>query len=129
MWSNMIHSLKNLRSTTSGWKDIRILKSEFVAKPQLLCIFKIRIQLFDWLFFHKMFDPGHTVKKTCAILCIKVVFATNQNILMPISLQPHSVNLWYFKLRHWVAIIYELKKSEFVATINSFLYMLFCIVL
>ena len=27
------------------------------------------------------------------------VFATNSSFLIPISLQPYGVNLWYFKLR------------------------------
>ena len=35
-WSRRIHILKYLRSTTLGWKDIEIRKSEFVAKIQLL---------------------------------------------------------------------------------------------
>ena len=36
IWSNRIHSLKYLRSTTFGSKDIVIRKSEFVAKTQFL---------------------------------------------------------------------------------------------
>ena len=36
IWYNNIHSLKYLRSTTVGCKDIRIIKSEFVAKTQFL---------------------------------------------------------------------------------------------
>ena len=36
IWSNRIHSLKYLRSTTFGFKDIVIRKSEFVAKTQFL---------------------------------------------------------------------------------------------
>jgi len=59
------------------------------------------------------------------------VFATNSNLLIPISLQPDGANLWYFKLRlfylkvlivwnieglrHWVTKIIEIRKSEFVA--------------
>ena len=35
-WSNRIHCLKYLRSTTFGSKDIVIRKSEFVAKNQFL---------------------------------------------------------------------------------------------
>ena len=37
IWSNRIHSLKYLRSATSGSKDIVIRKWEFVAKTQFLC--------------------------------------------------------------------------------------------
>ena len=48
LW-NKIYDLKYLRSTTLGFEDIGIIKSEFVAKTQLLwlifnvfvCIFKI----------------------------------------------------------------------------------------
>ena len=36
IWFNRIHSLKYLRSTTFGSKDIVIMKSEFVAKTQFL---------------------------------------------------------------------------------------------
>ena len=36
IWSNIIHSLKYLRSATFGSKDIGIRKSEFVAKAQFL---------------------------------------------------------------------------------------------
>ena len=36
IWSNRIHSLKYLRSTTFGSKDKVIRKSEFVAKNQFL---------------------------------------------------------------------------------------------
>jgi len=36
-----INSLKYLRSTTLGYKDIEIKKSEFVAKTQLLSIYFI----------------------------------------------------------------------------------------
>ena len=35
-WSNRIHSLKYLRSTTFGSKDIVIRKSEFVARTKFL---------------------------------------------------------------------------------------------
>ena len=38
IWFNRIHSLKYLRSTTLGSKDIVIRKSGFVAKTQVLCI-------------------------------------------------------------------------------------------
>jgi len=38
--SNRIHSLKYLRSTTLGCKDIGIRKSEFVAKTQFLWLIK-----------------------------------------------------------------------------------------
>ena len=40
IWSNIIYSLKCLRSTTLGCKDIRIGKSEFVAKTQFLYFLK-----------------------------------------------------------------------------------------
>ena len=36
IWSNRIHSLKYLRSTTLGYKDIGFRKAEFVAKTQFL---------------------------------------------------------------------------------------------
>ena len=36
IWFNRIHSLKYLRSTTFGSKDIVIRKSEFVSKTQFL---------------------------------------------------------------------------------------------
>ena len=36
IWSNRIHSLKYLRFTTVGCKDIRIRKYEFVTKTQFL---------------------------------------------------------------------------------------------
>jgi len=36
-----INSLKYLRSTTLGYKDIKIRKSDFVAKTQLLWIWNI----------------------------------------------------------------------------------------
>ena len=36
IWSNRIHRLKYLRSTTLGYKDIVIRKSEFEAKIQFL---------------------------------------------------------------------------------------------
>ena len=36
VWSNRIHSLKYLRSTTLKSKDIRCRKAEFVAKTQFL---------------------------------------------------------------------------------------------
>ena len=39
IWSNIIHSLKYLRSSTLGCNDIEIRKSEFVAKTQFLCKF------------------------------------------------------------------------------------------
>jgi len=42
IWSNRIHSLKYLRSTTLGFKDIVRIKSEFVAKT-----------LFLWTFSHR----------------------------------------------------------------------------
>ena len=41
IWSNRIHRLKYLRSTTLGCKDIDIWNSEFVAKTQLLWDFNI----------------------------------------------------------------------------------------
>ena len=37
IWSNRIDSLKYLRFTTLESKDIRLRKSEFVAKTQFLC--------------------------------------------------------------------------------------------
>ena len=37
--SNIIHSLKYLRFTTSGCKDIANRKSEFVTKTQFFCVF------------------------------------------------------------------------------------------
>ena len=36
IWSNRIHSVKYVRSTTLGCKDTRIRKSEFVTKTQFL---------------------------------------------------------------------------------------------
>ena len=36
VWSARIHSLKYLASTTFGFKEMGILKSEFVAKTQFL---------------------------------------------------------------------------------------------
>ena len=41
--SNIIHSLKYLRSTTISCKDIGIRKSEFVAKTQFLSAFSIHL--------------------------------------------------------------------------------------
>ena len=38
IWYNRIHCLKYLRSTTSGCKDIRIRKLEFVTKTQFLLL-------------------------------------------------------------------------------------------
>jgi len=38
---NRIHSLKYLRSTTLGCRDIRIRKSEFVSKTQFLWVLKM----------------------------------------------------------------------------------------
>ena len=38
IWFKRIHSLKYLRSTTFGSKDIVIRNSEFVAKTQFLCM-------------------------------------------------------------------------------------------
>ena len=38
MWCNRINSLKYLRSTTLGCRDIGFRKSEFVSKTQFLCI-------------------------------------------------------------------------------------------
>ena len=51
-WSNKSHSLKFLRFTTLESKDIRIRKSEFVAKRQfLLCqVIRSRINLPDYMF-------------------------------------------------------------------------------
>ena len=39
IWCNRIHSLKYLRFTTVGYKDIRIRKFEFVTKTQFLYFF------------------------------------------------------------------------------------------
>ena len=36
IWYNRIHSLKYIRSTTSGRKDFGVIKSEFAAKTQFL---------------------------------------------------------------------------------------------
>ena len=36
IWSDRIHNSKYQRSTTFGWKDIGIRKSEFVAKTQFV---------------------------------------------------------------------------------------------
>ena len=38
IWANQIHSLKYLRSTTLGFKDKEIIKSQFVTKTQFLWI-------------------------------------------------------------------------------------------
>ena len=46
IWSNRIHGLKYLRSTTFGSKDIVIRKSEFVAKTQFLCDRVIYLKFF-----------------------------------------------------------------------------------
>ena len=40
IWSNRIHSLKYLSSTTLESKDIGFRKTEFVAKTQFLCSIK-----------------------------------------------------------------------------------------
>ena len=39
IWSTRVHSLKYLRSTTLGYKDMGIRKSEFVTKTQFLCLY------------------------------------------------------------------------------------------
>ena len=41
IWSNRIHMLKYLRSTTLEFKDIGFRKAEFVAKTQFLCFYHI----------------------------------------------------------------------------------------
>ena len=43
IWYNRIHCLKYLRSTTSGCKDIRIRKLEFVTKTQFLYLYIYRM--------------------------------------------------------------------------------------
>ena len=48
IWSNRIHSLKYLRSTTFGSKDVVIRKSEFVAKTQFLCWYVVTIGTYKW---------------------------------------------------------------------------------
>ena len=47
IWSNRIHSLKYLRSTTLESKDIWFRKAEFVTKTQFLCKTS---QIFPWPF-------------------------------------------------------------------------------
>ena len=42
------------------------------------------------------------------------VFATNSNFLISMSLKPHGVNLWYFKLRLFDPTEFIVWKSEFV---------------
>ena len=70
-----------------------------------------------------------------ACLQRKWVFATNSNVQVPISSQPDSVILWYFKLRFFDNYQFEIsptlgckdikiRKSEFVAK-SQFLYHLF----
>jgi len=49
IWCNKIHSLKYLRSTTLGCRDIGIIKLEFVSKTQLL--YRLHICDSDWLNF------------------------------------------------------------------------------
>ena len=44
IWSNRIHSLKYLRSTTLESKDIGFRKAEFVAKTQFLWMYNIYIK-------------------------------------------------------------------------------------
>ena len=64
------------------------------------------------------------------------VFATNSTFLIPISLQPDNLNLWYFKLTlfnptafivwnikglpHWVATILNLENQSLWQKLNSF---------
>ena len=72
------------------------------------------------------------------------VFATNSNLIIPISLQPYGANLWYFKLRLLSISInslkylrsttmgykdIEIRKSEFVAKTQLLLWRYFYLVL
>jgi len=70
IWSNRIHSLKYLRSTTFGSKDIINRKSEFVAKTQFLC---------------DLVAPLWEKQRNW-------VFATNSDFLTPISLIFQTMN-------------------------------------
>ena len=52
-WPNRIESLKYLRATTLGCKDIGIRKSEFVAKTQFLLIriYHLLIEKYSWKYY------------------------------------------------------------------------------
>ena len=69
IWSNKIHSLKYLKSATSGSKDIVIKKSEFVAKTQFLFVQK-KTNVFE-----KVYLTNHSFwEKT------KFFFGKNSNV-------------------------------------------------
>ena len=74
--------------------------------------------------------------KILHILELLTLFETNSNFLIPISLQPYGVKLWFFKLRpldlaefivwntkrikHWVAKILRLENFSFWLRLNFF---------
>ena len=84
------------------------------------------------------------LQSTCKSTSIKIayrsfVFATNSDFLIPLSLQPDDVHLWYFTLtffditsfivwnikglRHWVAMKLGIENQSLWQKLNSFVFL------
>ena len=95
VWSNRIHILKYLRSTTLESKDTRARKVKFVAKTQVLWKMLAAIFLiWKQLPLRCMWGP---TKKLFSRKKSNWVYCSHSNVLIPLFLKP--VNLWYFKLK------------------------------
>ena len=104
--------MKYLRSATFGWDNIKIRKSEFVAKTQFLCEIYEKPghqNIYDYFYSNflrkrgtKLVELSSQYMHTFFINIVSErswVFLSNSNFLIPISLQTDSVNLSYSKFR------------------------------
>ena len=76
IWCNRIHSLKFLRSTTLGCRDIGIRKSEFVSKTQFIC-FELAKELLETK-FEKFSGFGHLLSISENILRTNCLIITKK---------------------------------------------------
>ena len=77
IWSNGIFSLKYLRSTTLGCKDIRIRKFEFVTKTQFLWGLTFRVVYISVLKVLRLNSRGGINNLTQGCLILRLIYVKN----------------------------------------------------
>ena len=106
IWSNRIHSLKYLRSTTLEFKDIGFRKAEFVAKTQFLCFYHI---------LSNFYTERRMQKKRSKTIIFKSLFFDSffpymYSLILLFSSQvykfAHHYLQWELTWRRWIGFVY-----------------------
>ena len=104
IWSNRIHSLKYLRSTTLEFKDIGFRKAEFVAKTQFLCFYHILSNFYTERRMQKTNDLKLSFLKAYFLIrfshiCI-LLFSSQ------VYKFAHHYLQWELTWRRWIGFVY-----------------------